>query len=303
VFVGMRSRSDPAGLARAYALWRLRPDVVFSSSVDAQVIGQLVARRAGARHVTAEHGGVGIPRTFHRRLLVRLVAPRVDAVVAVSASQLPELRALGFPGERIHVIANGIPVPAPARSRDDVRAELGAGPDNVIALLVAALRPEKRAGRFVEAVLAARRREPNLVGVVAGSGPELAHVRALAAEAPEAVRVLGQRHDVPDLIEAADVVCLASAFEGLPMTVLEAMALARPLVATAVGGVPEAAGDGGWLVPPGDDEALADALVAAARDPDARRAAGEAGRARYLEHYSLERMVESYSELLDRLTR
>jgi glycosyltransferase involved in cell wall biosynthesis len=303
VFVGMRSRSDLTGLVRAYRLWRRRPDVVFSSSVDAQVIGQLVARRAGARHVTAEHGGVGIPRTFHRRALVRLVAPRVDRVVAVSVTQLPELRALGFVPDRIRVIPNGIPPPVPTRPRAEVRAELGASPETVVALLVATLRPEKRAARFVEALTSARRREPSLLGVVAGGGPELEHVHTLAAAAPEAVRVLGQRDDIPDLIAAADLVCLASSFEGLPLTVLEAMALGRPVVATAVGGVPEAVGEAGWLVPPGDDDALADALVAAARDPVRRQDAGERARERYRARYSLGRMVERYAELLDELTR
>jgi len=93
-FIGMRSRMDITGIARAYRLWRLRPDVVVTSSVDAQVIGHLIAVRAGAPHVTVEHGGPGLPRALHRRLLVRMVAPWVDCVIAVSATQLDELRHL-----------------------------------------------------------------------------------------------------------------------------------------------------------------------------------------------------------------
>jgi glycosyltransferase involved in cell wall biosynthesis len=297
-YAAMRSRTDVRGLARAYRLWRFRPDVVFTSSVDAQVIGQLIAWRARARHVTVEHGGVGIPRSFHRRLLVRLVAPRVDRVVAVSASQLPELRGLGFARDRTVVVPNGIPAPVPARGRDAVRAELGAAGEDVVALLVATLRPEKRADRFVEAVLRAHRREPRLRGVVAGGGPELERVRA-AAES-DVVRVLGPRADVPDLIDAADLVCLASAFEGLPLTVLEAMALGRPVLATAVGGIPDAVTDGvtGWLVAAGDDEALVEALVAAAQAGAQRGELGAAARSRFAERYSLERMVDAYAALL-----
>jgi glycosyltransferase involved in cell wall biosynthesis len=299
VFVAMRSRFDLLGLVRAYRLWRLRPDVVFTSSVDAQAIGQLVALRAGARHVTAEHGGAGVPRALHRRLLVRLVAPRVDAIVAVSESQVPELLDLGFARDRIRVIPNGIPPPAPSRTRDAVRAELAAEPGDVVALLVATLRPEKRADRFVAAVLAAHVRDPRLYGVVAGGGPELERIRSAAAAAPEIVRVLGERSDVPDLIEGADLVCLTSTFEGLPLVVLEAMAVGRPVVATAVGGIPEAVGDGstGWLVPPGDDEALADALVAAAGAGARRAAMGDAARQHFRERYSLERMIDAYAEL------
>ena len=300
VFVAMRSRFDLLGLARAYRLWRLRPDVVFTSSVDAQAIGQLIAYRARARHVTAEHGGAGIPRAFHRRSLVRLVAPRVDAVVAVSESQLPELLGLGFARDRIHVIPNGIPPPTASRTRDAVRAELGAEPGHVIALLIATLRPEKRADRFVAAVVAAHARESRLRGVVVGGGPELARVRRAAAAAPDVVHVLGERSDVPDLIEGADLVCLASAFEGLPLVVLEAMALGRPVVATAVGGIPEAVVDGstGWLVPPGDDGAFADALAAAADAASRRAAMGEAARKHFRERYSLERMIDAYAVLL-----
>ena len=201
-FAGMRSRTDLPGMLRAYDLWQQRPDIVFTSSIDAQVLGHAVARRAGARHVTAEHGGAGIPRSLHRRMLVRLIAPRVDRVVAVSATQTDELVALGYPRGRISVIPNGIPRPVPSRSRQDVRAELELDDRDVAALFVATLRPEKRADRFVEAVLRARREEPRLRAVVVGGGPQLEHVRRLAAPQPDAVRVLGERADVADLLEA-----------------------------------------------------------------------------------------------------
>ena len=302
-FVGMRSRTDLRGVARGYRLWRLRPDVVFTSSVDAQVIGQLVAARAGASHFTVEHGGAGLPRALHRRLLVRAVAPRIDRVVAVSATQLDELRRLGYRPERTTVIPNGISPPAPVRPREAVRAELELAEDDVLALLVATLRPEKRADAFVDAVRRANAREPRLRGVVAGGGPELARVRSLAAEEPDVLRVLGERNDAADLIAAADLVCLTSSFEGLPMTVLEAMALSRPVVATRVGGIPDAVTDGrtGRLVSPTDTEAFADALVALARAPALRRTMGEAASVDYQQRYTLETMAERYGEVLGEL--
>ncbi|HEU5243435.1 MAG TPA: glycosyltransferase family 4 protein [Gaiellaceae bacterium] len=302
-FIGMHSRLDLRGLARAYRLWRLRPDIVFTSSVDAQVLGRLVAARAGAAHITVEHGGAGLPRSLHRRMLVRGVAPRIDRVVAVSATQLDELRTLGFRADRITVIPNGIPAPVPARPREGVRAELGLAEDEVLALLVATLRPEKRADLFVEAVRRAYGREPRLRGVIAGGGPELERVRSLAAQEPGVVSVLGERDDVPDLIAAADVVCLTSTFEGLPMTVLEAMALSRPVVASKVGGIPDAITDGrtGLLIPTGDSEAFADALVVLTSDPDLRRSMGEAAQIDYRQRYTLETMAERYGEVLGAL--
>jgi glycosyltransferase involved in cell wall biosynthesis len=294
---------DLRGIARAYSLWRLRPDIVFTSSVDAQVIGQLVAARARAVHVTVEHGGAGLPRALHRRLLVRAVAPRIARVVAVSATQLDELQRLGFRPERITVIPNGIPAPLPTRPREVVRAELDLAEGDVVALLVATLRPEKRADAFVAAVRRAHAREPRMRGVVAGGGPQLARVRSLAAEEPEVVRVLGERKDAADLMAAADVVCLTSTFEGLPMTVLEAMALSRPVVATRVGGIPDAVTDGrtGRLVPPGDPDAFAEALIELARAPALRRTMGEAACDDYRERYTLEGMAERYGEVLGAL--
>ena len=299
-FIGMRSRMDITGIARAYRLWRLRPDVVVTSSVDAQVIGHLIAVRAGAPHVTVEHGGPGLPRALHRRLLVRMVAPSVDRAIAVSAAQLDELRQLGFRRDRIMVIPNGIPAPAPARPRAAMRAELEIGDDGVLALLVATLRPEKRADVFVEALRRAHAREPRLRGAIAGGGPQLELVRTLAGAIPGLVHVLGERSDVVDLIDAADIVCLTSDFEGLPMTVLEAMALSRPVAATRVGGIPEAVTDGrtGKLVAPGDPDAFAEALIELAKKPAVRRSMGDAARSTYQERYTLEAMVERYVAVL-----
>jgi glycosyltransferase involved in cell wall biosynthesis len=299
-FVGMRSRADVRGIARAYWLWREKPEIVLTSGVDAQVIGHLVAIRAGAAHITVEHGGAGLPRTLHRRLLVRAVAPRIDRVVAVSATQLEELRDLGFRAERITVIPNGIPAPLPQRSREAARAELGVTDDEVLALLLATLRPEKRAASFVEAIRLAHTSEPRVRGLVAGGGPQLGQVRALAAEVPGIVHVLGERNDFADLIAASDLVCLTSTFEGLPMTVLEAMALSRPVLATAVGGIPDAVTDGrtGRLVPPEDTDAFAQTLVELAREPALRRAMGEAASADYRERYTLMSMADHYAEVL-----
>jgi glycosyltransferase involved in cell wall biosynthesis len=302
-FVGMRSRADLRGMASAYSLWREKPSVVFTSSIDAQLIGHLVATRAGAVHVTVEHAGAGLPRALHRRLLVRAVAPRVDRAIAVSATQLDELQRLGFEADRITVIPNGIPVPLPTRPRQAVRAELGLSEDEVLALLVATLRPEKRADTFVEAVRQAHASEPRVRGVIVGGGPLLERMRSLAAETPEVVKVLGERGDVADLITASDLVCLTSAFEGLPMTILEAMALARPVVATRVGGIPDAVTDGrtGRLVASGDVTAFAEALLEFARSPDLRRTMGKAANAAYLERYTLESMAERYADLLSEL--
>lgn len=296
--VGMRSRSDLRGALRGYRLWRTRPDVVFTQSIDAHMIGYAVAHRARAPHVVAEHGGAGIRRGLHHVLATRLVAPRVDRAVAVSESQLPDLLRLGYRERTIRVIPNGLPDLRPIRSRGDVRRELGLGDDEVVAALVATLRPEKRADRFIDAVTRAHARESRVRGLLVGGGPQLEAMRARAEAGGDAVLVLGERSDVADLMTAADAVCLSSDVEGLPMTALEAMALARPVISTDVGGLHDAVlpGRTGWLVSRSTD-ALAAALLELAGDLPHGRAMGEEARSLFRERYTVERMADAYVAL------
>ena len=181
-----------------------------------------------------------------------------------------------------------------------MREELGLGAGEFLALLVAALRPEKRVELFVAAVRRAHSADRRVRGVIAGGGPELERVRA-AAGADGVVQVLGPRTDVPDLMAAADAVCLSSDAEGVPMVLLEAMALGRPAVATRVGGVAEAVEHEttGLLVPTDDEPALAAALLRLAADPELRARLGEAGLRRHRERFGVDRMVEEYSRVFE----
>lgn len=300
-FLPVRSRFDLPGIRRAVAAIGSWPDLIVSQEVQTQVVGVLAARRAGAVHVTLHHKQPELRLSWHRRVLTRLIARRIDAVIAVSAAQIPDLVSLGFPGARIEVIENGVGEPRPARTRAEVRAELGLGEGDFVALLVATLRPEKRPEVFVQAVAHAHRSDPRIHGVVAGDGPELAEVRR-RAEATDAVVALGPRGDVPDLMQAADVVCLTSRAEALPMVILEAMALGRPVIATAVGGIAETVLDGqtGVVTPVDDGGALTRALLALADDSAALEAMAAAARHRYEEHYSAAFMADRYAGLLRR---
>jgi glycosyltransferase involved in cell wall biosynthesis len=117
------------------------------------------------------------------------------------------------------------------------------------------------------------------------------------------VELLGSRGDVPDLLGACDALALLSEAEALPMSILEAMALARPVVATDVGGIPEAVADGetGLVVAAGDTAAAAAALAALAANPARARAMGERGRARQRERFDGEAMVDGYLRALERV--
>src|SRR6266542_5885882 len=172
----MRSRYDLVSLRRALAAAWNDPDVVVSRSVSAIVVGHLLARRSGARHFVNEHTEYDLrPLRRHQRLLLRLFAPRVDGVIAVSQVQCECLEAHGYPRERIHVVPNGVPADdlRPARLRAVSRRALGFGDHDFVACLVATLRAEKRGCDFVTGISRAHACNPGIRGLIVGGGPEL----------------------------------------------------------------------------------------------------------------------------------
>lgn len=294
---GMRRRTDLGGLRRASHVVRAGTDLLVSQNVNAQAVGVLLAKRARVPHVTVDHTPPGVSLRRYQRLLVRGVARNVELLIGVSSAQLPRFERLGFEEDRIVIIPNGIEELVPAVDRAVTRGRLELGEDDFLALLVADLRPQKQAHLFVDAVRLAHARNPLVKGLVVGAGPEYERVAAAAARSGGAVTMLGARLDVPELMDAADVVCLSSTSEGLPYVLLEAMSLARPIVATAVDGITDAVvpEETGILVPPQDSEAFADALLRAAADRELLHRLGAAGRARQQELFSAGRMADAYA--------
>jgi glycosyltransferase involved in cell wall biosynthesis len=239
------------------------------------------------------------------RFQVRVVSRGVHRYLAVSGHVRDRLAALGLPDPKLRVVRNGVDPATFQRPVDrELRAHLGGGTRRPVVLTVARLAPQKG----LEVLLSAAALLSEAIFVVAGDGPDR---DALAAQADAAgisdrVRLLGPRRDIPDLLAACDVFVLPSIVEGLPLSVLEAMAAARPVVATRVPGTDEAVLDGetGILVPPRDPEALALAIRSLLADPGRASRLGSAGRARVIAEFSTQRMVAAvaaqYEELLDR---
>jgi glycosyltransferase involved in cell wall biosynthesis len=305
----LRHRADPVGLARAAWLGRSWSSTVVTRGLSAHMVGHVLAQGHRAAHVltehsVAEHAKFGPPRR-HQQLLIKPIRPRANCVVAVTASQVEYLVSEGYPRDAIRVIANGVANDPPVRDREAVRAELGVSRGDFLAVLMAWLRPEKRVPAFVEQVTVAHAVETRVKGLVVGDGPDYALVARATAESRGVVRMLGERADALDIMHAADVVCLTSVAETLPMSVLEAMSLGRPVIATRVGGVPEAVRDGqtGILVSPGCPSEVATALVSLARDPAGATELGSAGRARQQRSFSEEAMTRAYAALLMDLGR
>lgn len=178
-----------------------------------------------------------------------------------------------------------------------LRRELDIAPGEQVVLFAGRLVPQKGADILIEAAsLLARAAAQPLHLILAGEGPLRAQLEHRAAALPAPVRVtfLGNRGDIPNLLMLADLVVLPSLWEGLPMFLLEAMAAGKAVLATGVGGVPEAIEHAvsGWLAPAGDPTALADAMTYLLADKNLRENLGENARRVFAERYTPERSIE-----------
>ena len=195
----------------------------------------------------------------------------------------------GIAADRVEVIHNGIPLERfedrPTTSgRAAIRAEIGLEPEDLVLIQVARLDYLKDHATAIRTIERVARRWSRARLVLVGDGPERGAIEDLVRqrEMEGNVRLLGQRDDVPRLLAASDIVLLTSISEGIPLTLIEAMAAGRPVVATRVGGVAEVVADGqtGLLAPAGDDAALAEHILHLADDHARRDRIGRAGRQR-----------------------
>lgn len=277
-------------------------DVVHSHEFSMAVFGGLAARLAGLRHVITLHGGRYWAGRWRRRAALRWAFRSSAAVVAVSAASRDDLvDTLGVPREEIQVVANGVPRPQ-GRARP-VRMEMGLDPGDPFVLSVGNLYRVKGHDVLVRALARVAGARPGLrwKAAVAGRGEEEGRLRGLAAEGGVVERIdfLGFRDDVGALLAAADVFVMPSRSEGLPLALLEAMHAGVAVIATEVGGVPEVVTDGeeALLVPPGDVDALAQALLRVLEDDELRARLVARARRRAEERYSVRSMTDAYEAL------
>ncbi len=305
---GLESRGVPMrGDLDLLAVWRLKRallgagvDLVHLHTGRAAWLGGLAARLARLRAVTTRRQDRALPRSPRARLLYRRLVRRT---VAISPAVARCLEALGVGRETLVTIPSAVDPLAlrPRRTRADVRGELDLASDDFAVLTLAALVPRKGVDVLIRAFACLEDGAPRAVLLVAGDGPERARLSDLARELGllERVRFLGAREDKAELLVACDVFALASRAEGLGVAALEAMALARPVVASRVGGLAEAVVDGrtGILVEADDVEALAAALERLRADPVLARVLGAEGPRRVQEGFEAEQMVAAYERL------
>ncbi len=299
-------------------LQRQKPDAImgwmYHGNLAASLGRSWAAPHAGLawniRHSVYNLADEGVVTRNLIRLGARL-SHRVDATVYTSDVSRRLHVDLGYDAHTAVVVGNGIDPPAPISPADRaaVRAELGFGPSDIVVGRVARYHPMKDFPNFLEA--AARAAEANpavrilLVGRNTGAAnPDLAALLAAPALAGRVVE-LGERRDVPRLLGALDVLVSSSAWgEGFPNIVLEAAVAGVPCVVTDVGASGEIAGAGGRVVPARDRAALAAALIeVTGLDPAGRAALGASAREHAVARFSLDSVVETYADLLERLSR
>jgi len=293
-----------AGVDLGY-VWRLarwfrrhRPDVLHMHNETALFYGTLAGKLARVPClIYTEHDGV-FPRSLAARWANRTLVRWLTQAVAVSQA-VRDLwcRHDGIDPAWVTVIPNGVPdigEPVGGQSRcENGRFRIGC---------VSRLNREKGVDILIEAFARVHKQAPEAELVLVGDGVERTALGKQAAGlgVAEHVQFLGTRDDVPALLATFDVFVLPSRTEGLPMALLEAMAAGLPIVATAVGGVPQAIRhrETGLLVPAEKPEALAESLMSLFGNTTLRQSLGHAARRRFLEEYEVSHMTEAYERLL-----
>ncbi|MBX6313225.1 MAG: glycosyltransferase [Isosphaeraceae bacterium] len=297
-----RDQPIRAVLRLARALRARRPWLVQSFLFHANIASRLAAPLAGWPWV------VGGLRVAERRPNRHLMLDRWTARLAAGSVCVSEgvrrfsITVGGLDPDRLTVIPNGIDVGPIDRAELVPRDALGVPREAHLALFVGRLEEQKGVRFLIEAAERVAAARPDWQLALVGDGPERERLgKQAAGSACLAGRVhwLGRREDVPGLLKAADLLVLPSLWEGMPNVVLEAMAARRAVVATAVEGTEDLVlpGRTGWLVPPADPAALANALLDAAADPDRLRQFGQAGRDRIESEFTPQRVIAAYEHL------
>ena len=325
--VGSGQRMNQAGAftqARPLAAMRLLPrawtrlnrlqrcqrfDLVHADLPIAGFLARLLSRVHGLPAVYTEHN---LQERYHplTRWANRLTYGWNARVLAVSDEVAASIRRGGLDRRALVIpLLNGVPVEAiraEAAHGAGLKADLGIAPERPVVGTVAVFRPQKRLLDWLEVAKRVAGLRQDVVFIMVGDGPDMPLIRAKLAELglQDRVYLTGFREDGRRLMGLMDIYLMTSDYEGLPIALLEAMALAKPVVATAVGGIPEVITHGheGYLASPGGVEDLVGYILRLLNDPDAARAMGQRGAQKIEHEFHIRRRVRAieaiYGELL-----
>lgn len=290
-------------LARLFR--RLKADIVHSHLFCSSLLASPAARLAGARVVIeTPHVSEGWRHGWKAHFFVdRLAAHLVDAFIAVSeANARYLLRQKNLPPEKVHVIRNGIePTRFDCNGCERLRIMLGIPLTAPVVVSIARLEPQKGHHVLLDAIAQLRRDIPSVWLVLVGEGSLRKEIEQQASTLglQDRVRLVGWQDSIAEWLALADVVALASFYEGLPLVLLEALAARRPVVATAVDGTPEVIRNlqTGLTVPAGNPQALAQAMRRILEDPSLARRLAHSGRELVESRFNHSRQVTETEQL------
>lgn len=307
----IRPVSDLRSLWQLYRLARReRYDLVHTHSSKAGFLGRTAAKmaRSGCRTLYTPNAIAVNLHPFYG-WLERVAGLWTDAIIAVSESEREEIAACRLvPPSRLAMIFSGIDLTtySPAEDKGTVRSELAVSAETLLIGAVGRLAAQKDPQTFVRTAEAVLRRHPQACFVWVGEGElneaALSLARTLGVE--DRIRFVGFRRDVPQFLRSLDIFVLTSTYESFGYVTCEAMALGKPVVATAARGTRDliVPGTTGFLTPLHDVAALSDAICTLIEDPDLRRRMGSEGRRRAEEVFNVSIMVKQTEDLYDRLS-
>ncbi|ANT60673.1 hypothetical protein AYJ57_10025 [Salipiger sp. CCB-MM3] len=299
---------DPRALARCMQLIReWQPDIVHTHLIKSDLIGQMAARLLGVPRIITLHNTDPWREKKGKSLAYRTVTAGADACIGVSERVSEHVaRTGGFRADRIQTIANGIDLDHfdPAQVQPLDLSPYGVQPGALVIAVVGSLTPQKDHENFLRSAAILAQRLPEAVFLVVGEGPLATQIEAQARSlglGPERLILTGAITQMRELLAALDVLVISSAWEGLPMILLEGMAMQCAIASTAVGGIPDVLQDGssGRLVPPQDPAALAAAVEGLLADRSATEALGSAARGTVADRFSADVMRERIFALYD----
>jgi glycosyltransferase involved in cell wall biosynthesis len=302
-----RGVPDPRGLARLVRIVRAwKPDVVHSHMVHANLMGRVLRLLVPVPVLVSTIHNVyeGGPLLMAGYRLSNGLVDHMTIISQAAADRFIGERIV--PGRLLTVIANGVDTDrmrnVPPEARGALRRAIGVSDEEFVWLAVGRFEVAKDYPNMLRAFKEVRSRDPRAVLVIVGQGSLQGQAEALADELGlrDAVRFLGARDDVPAVMSAGDGYVMSSAWEGMPMVLLEAAAAGLPIVATAVGGNGEVVRDGesGFLAPARAPEALGQAMLRLMSLPaEQRRGMGERGREHVRANYGLHRVAERWERV------
>jgi glycosyltransferase involved in cell wall biosynthesis len=315
-------RADSAAiLALRQIIRERRPDVLHTHTAKAGATGRLaalIAGRARPRALVHTYHGHVLSGYFSRRwerlfrLIERLLAHATGTLVAVSEEVRDDLVGFGVaPARRFAVVPYGFELPAwsdvEGESRHTLRGEIGAGDDTFVVGWAGRLTAIKRPLDLIRTQRALLDAGVDALLVLVGDGEDRPEVEALAADlgVADRCRLVGFQKSIRPWYASFDALLLTSANEGTPVVAIEALAAARPVVATRAGGTGTVVrnGESGYLEAIGDTQALADRLAMIASDRELRRRMGAAGADDVRARFAVARMADEVDTIYDRLLR